>query len=177
MERIKWIKQLFLALLAVLIIGCDNEKQETTTEIYREYSRVNNGVFFSVPPSIATVLLEENHKGTQELKDVLEDVNTLSFLIISNSTSIKENSHFFSINNKLQDISFVDLALVNNGNEIVKLMVRHENDEVREMVVLVSNYDAFFCINFKGVMEISKIANLAQPENLAAISNLEKLNR
>ena len=177
MERIKWIKQVFLALVAMLILGCDNEKQETSTEIYRKYSRENNGVFFSVPPSIATVLLEEEHKGTQELKKVLEDVNTLSFLIISNGSSIKENSHFFTINTKLQNINFVDLALVNNGNEMVKLMVHHEDDVVSEMVVLVSNFDAFFCISLKGVMEISKITNLAQPENLAALSYLEKFNR
>lgn len=159
------------------IFSCAKEKKETSIDIYRNYSLQNNGVFFSVPPGIASILLDEDQEGTEELKQVLTNVNSLSFLIISNNSKIKENLHFADIDTKLHSINFVDLAMVNNGKEIVKIMVQTEENKVNEMVVLVSNYNAFFCISFKGPLDISKIASLAQPENLAAISNLDKFNR
>ncbi|MDD2197967.1 MAG: DUF4252 domain-containing protein [Bacteroidales bacterium] len=168
---------LFSLLISLAVFSCASEEKETSISIYRDFSQKNNGVFFSVPPGIASILLDDEQKGTEELRQMLSNVNSLSFLIINNSSDSKESLLFADIDTKLHNINFVDLAMVNNGKEIVKIMVQQDGDKVNEMVVLVSNYNAFFCVSFKGTLDIAKIANLAQPENLAAISNLDKFNR
>lgn len=168
---------LFSLLVSLVVHSCTTEEKETSIDIYRDFSQQNNGVFFSVPPGIASLLLDDQQKGTEELKKLLSNVNSLSFLIINNNSGIKESLHFADIDTKLREIDFVDLAMVNNGKEIVKIMVQKDDYKVSEMVVLVSNYHTFFCVSFKGPLDIAKIANLAQPENIAAISNLDKFNR
>jgi hypothetical protein len=171
----------FPVLLSLMFfLSCNDKrpKNDSSFDIYKSYKERGIGTLFAVPPGLASIFLDSDQAGNVELKDLLSDINHLSFLIIPNNTEIKENIYFTEVSDLLDEIDFVDLAMVNNGNEIVKVKILHgDNDQIIEMVVLVSNYDNFFSISFKGDIQISKIANLTKPENMVAVSNLNRFQK
>jgi hypothetical protein len=180
MIRIRNITVSLVLLLALCNFGCNNKKVklESSIDIFKSYKEKGVATVFSVPPSLATIFLDTDQPGNAELKEILNDVIHLSFLIIPNNCDIKENIYFTEFNELLNEINFVDLAMINNGSEIVKVkMLRGGNEQIIEMVVLVSNYDNFFSISFKGDIQMNSIANLTKPENMVAVSNLNRFKK
>lgn len=163
-------------LIALLSWGCvkNVEKTETSRDIYQRYRDKGVGTYFSVPPGLASVFLDEDQAGNTELKDLLADIKQLSFLIIPNSCDVKENIYYSEIDSKLNTINFEDLAMINSGSEIVKVKISHNDNKIDEMVILVSNYETLFCISFRGEISQKKIANLTRPENMVAVTNLNR---
>jgi hypothetical protein len=157
--------------------GCinDEKKAETSLELFRRFSVETGGVFFSVPPKIAAIFLDDQIKGNAELKVLLSEVDNLSFLIIRNKCSVKESKVYEELNKALKEINFQDLAMVNSGNELIFIKIFEEGNEIKEIAVLVSNYESFYCISFRGTISPQKVAELTKPENMEAIVNLNRL--
>jgi hypothetical protein len=169
---------IFISLVFNLSCKEKQHKLESSFDIYKNYRERGIGTLFTVPPGLASIFLDSDQAGNVELKDLLSDINHLSFLIIPNKYEIKENIYFTEISDLLDEINFVDLAMVNNGNEIVKVKILHgDKEQIVEMVILVANYDNFFSVSFKGDIQIDKIANLTKPENMVAVSNLNRFQK
>ena len=167
----------FFIFLVLISWGCSEsaEKAETTRDVFQSYRDKGVGTYFSVPPGLASVFLDEDQAGNAELKDLLSDIKQLSFLIIPNSSEIKENIYYSELDTRLNAINFVDFAMINSGSEIVKVKISHNsNDQIDEMIILVSNYETLFCISFSGEIDHNKIANLTRPENMVAVTNLNR---
>jgi hypothetical protein len=173
------LKNLFFILLVTTFVffGCNKKplKDKTSKDIYLSYHDKGVGSVFSVPPGLASVFLDEEQPGNLELKDLLSDINNLTFLIIPNNSDVKESTYYSEIDGRLDDINFQNLAVVNTGNEIVKVKVLNQDTEdISEMIILVSNYETLFCISFRGNINIQKITNLTKPENMVAVTNLNR---
>jgi hypothetical protein len=172
---------LLLTLVVSFLFSCRSttEKPETSFDIYQSYQSDGVASFFSIPPGLVSIFLTDDKAGNAELKELLSDTKQLSFLVIQNNSEVKENSHYSELNQRLNAINFKDLAVINSGNEIVIVKVVHddESDKVREMVVIVSNYETLFCVSFKGNVSLNSIANLTKPENMEALSNLKRIKR
>lgn len=166
-----------LTILFLMAACASNEEEiETSRDIYSSYKEKGVASYFSVPPGIASVFIDEDEPGNAELKVLLKDLNHLNFLIIPNKHNVKDNIYLSDINERLNAINFIDLASINNGQEIVTVKIlKSETDTIAdEMVVLVSNYESLFCVSFKGNISLSNIANLTKPENMEAMSNLNR---
>jgi hypothetical protein len=173
-----------LIVFTLLFLGCDNSNSEqrqveTSHDIYKSYSDKSSATIFSMSPGFASLFLNDEISGNEELKDILRDVNQLTFLVVPNNTKTNENAHYIDINTRLENISYSDLALVQSSNQIVnvKISPNNTNDSISEMVVLVSNSESLFCVSFKGSIDLNKITSLTRPENMSAISNLNRLKR
>lgn len=170
--------KIFLLLFVSLnFLSCGREKKRTVNslDIYRSYNVHHKAVYFKVPPGLVSVFLDESKPGNIELKAILSDTKLLSFLIFSrNNNHLKECKYYFEINSRLDSLHFRDLAQINNGKEIVKVKVDKDKKEYKEIVVFVSNYEALYCISFKGSFSSQKVVNLVKPENLVAIKNLDR---
>jgi len=177
---IKTFRTLLIILSFLSIFSCKQEKVKTISsfDIYQSYNTNQKAVFFNVPPGLVTIFLDESQVGNTELKDLLLDTKQLSFLIFSRSNSYaKECKYYLELNNRLDSINFYDLAQINNGKEIVRVKVEKNDTDYKELVVLVSNYDALYCISFKGKITPQKVVNLVKPENLGAVTNLDRFKR
>jgi hypothetical protein len=168
---------LFCIILIVFSSCSNNEKNETSTDIFISYANEKGNSFFSLPPGIVSVFLDEKQVGNTELKSLLEDTNKISFLIINNKNESKESSTLIDIVKRLEAINFQDLVMVNSGNEMVRVKIQREEEKINEMVVLVSNQDAIYCVSFHGKISFDKIIDLNQPQNIAAVSNLNRFKR
>lgn len=168
---------LFYVAVFLTLGGCNRGEDElnTTKDIYQSYKEKGIGGVFSVPPGLASVFLDEDLAGNAELKDILADVDQLTFLIIPNRDEIKESIYYSELDRKLDKIKFQNLAMINSGNEIVKVKVLYDkNDRIKEIVILVSNYETLFSVSFLGNIELEKVANLTKPENLEAVKHLNR---
>ncbi|MFP4556968.1 MAG: DUF4252 domain-containing protein [Bacteroidales bacterium] len=168
---------IFLFLLAAC--NCTEEETETTDDICQSYTDKGVATFFSVPPGMASVFIDEEKTGNSELKALLNETDHLNFLIIPNSYNVKENVHLSDINQRLNAINFIDLASINSGQEIVTVKISKSKSDsiVDEMVVLVADYETLFCVSFKGTISLNNVANLTKPENLDAMSNLNRFKK
>jgi hypothetical protein len=170
--------QFLFCIILIELFSCINyKKHETSTDIYKSYANEKGNAFFTLPPGLVSVFLDENQVGNKELKSLLEDTNKLSFLIINNINESKESLTLKDITKRLEAINFQDLVMVNSGNEIVRVKIQREDQAINEMVVLVSNKDAIYCVSFNGKISIDKIVDLNQPQNFVAVSNLNKFKR
>jgi hypothetical protein len=171
-------RYLGFVMVALAFISCnqpETKKAETTFDIYKCYKDKGVAKIFAVPPGIASIFLDDKRIGNAELKDLLKDIKHLSFLIIPNTCETENNNYFADINLRFDNIMFKDLATINNGNEIVNVKIlRGDESNVDEMIVIVSNSEALFCISFMGDINPTKISNLTKPKNLDALANLNR---
>ncbi len=171
----------FVFLVFLTLIGCSPEperNEKSTKDIYQSYRTEGIGEAFSIPPGLVSIFLDESKPGNAELKYLLEDIKHLNFLVVPNSTSVKDNEYFKDISTRLNSIDFQDLASINNGNEQIAVKILPSDSvNIQEMVVLVSNTQTLFCVSFQGDISLQKVANLTKPENIEVISNLKRLSR
>jgi hypothetical protein len=167
------IRYIGFSLVIFSLIACKKEKARTRTssDIYYSYCTNHRANYFNVPPGIVSIFLDESQKGNSELKDLLSDVSELSFLIISDN---KGSRYLSELNSKLDSINFYDLAQINNGKEVIRVKVDKNRKHFSELVVFVSNNDALYCISFKGRINPKKVVNLVKPENVVAVTNLNR---
>ncbi len=173
-------KQFCVAFIIVMFLSaCQEikEKEETSEDIYRSFELDKGASLFSVPPGMVSIFLDDSQVGNQELKAVLKDTKLLTFLILRNKSNVKESEAFSELSERLGSINFNDLAMLNNGNEIVRVKIQREEKHVSEMVVIVSKYEVLYCVSFKGNLGLENVLNLNQPENFAAISNLNRFRQ
>jgi len=127
---------------------------------------------------MVSLFLDESKKGNKELIDLLGDVDHLSFLIVNKTRNTDNNClSYRELNEKLDSINFYDLAQIKNGKEIINVKVDKNRKLFNELVILVSNQDALYCISFKGKISSKKVVNLVKPENIAAITNLDRFKQ
>lgn len=177
---LKNLRLISILLISISILACKNEKEKkvTSTDIYKSYSINHHATYFNVPPGMVSVFLDESKKGNPELKDLLKDVDKLSFLIFTRSNSIeKECKYYYELNSRLDSLKFYDLAQINSGKEIVRVKVEKGSKRFKELVVLISNYDALYCISFQGNIPPRKVVKLVKPENLVAVTNLDRFKK
>lgn len=174
------IGYLILVFIAVGAVSCKNEKAKkvTSDDIYRSYCVSKNASYFNVPPGIVSIFLDESKKGNKELKDLLVDVKDLSFLIVNrNSGESRECKIYRELNKRLDSLDFSDVAQINNSKGIIRVKVDKQAKHFNELVVLVSNSDALYCISFKGKIHSKKVLNLVKPENVGAVANLDRFKQ
>lgn len=175
-------KVIVALLFSLCFLSCKNEKLKTTTvtssDIYSSFSLNHKASYFNVPPGMVSVFLDESKKGNKELKELLDDVKELSFLIINKQCSeSKECPNYCDLNYRLDSIGFFDIAQINNSKEIIRVKVDSKRKRLNELVVIVSNNDALYCISFKGKIPSKKVINLVKPENVGAVTNLDRFKQ
>lgn len=161
-------------------IYCKPEKARvvTSSDIYTNFSNKHKASYFNVPPGMVSLFLDESKKGNKELKDILNDTKQLSFLIINkHNNENNECPYYRELNQKLDSISYYDVAKINNGKEIILVKVDKERRHFNELVVIVSNHEALYCISFKGKIPSKKVINLVKPENVGAVTNLDRFKQ
>ncbi|HOP03216.1 MAG TPA: DUF4252 domain-containing protein [Tenuifilaceae bacterium] len=166
----------FLFLQVFVQCSPEQEIEKSSFDIYKKYSKIDGAEVFSLPPQLVSVFLDDETTGNPEIKDLLQDVKFLTLLMIPNKGKTKESIQFASISHELKELNYVDLTMVNNGNEIVKVKILRDSSSIEELVVLISNYETLFCVSFIGEIQMNKIVNLTKPENMIAISNLNRLS-
>jgi len=174
MQRIGY---LLLTFAVAGVISCKNEKvkQVTSADICKSYCTNSKASYFNVPPGIVSLFLDESKQGNKELKDLLIDVKELSFLIINKNIDEERNCKIYrELNERLDSINFYDVAQINNSREIIRVKVDKQAKHFKELVVLVSKNDALYCISFKGKIHSKKVINLVKPENVVAVTNLDR---
>ena len=108
------------------------------------------------------------------LENIQELVNSILYLEKENDETLYLSDYLQEISSKLDSISFYDIAQYNNSKEIIRVKVDKERRHFNEIIVLVSNRDALYCISFKGKIPSKKVINLVKPENVGAITNLDR---
>lgn len=174
------VRTIGFILVALALAACGEKEPmyKSSNELYHSISKRTNSAYFSVPPGLVSVFLDETQKGNPEIIDILSDVKHLSFLIVNNDSSmVKEQDAYYEISTRLDSICFKDLAQINSGKELVKIKVSQDDTLFNELVVLVANYDAVYCISFRGKIAPYKVIKLANPDNMAALSNLDRFKR
>lgn len=167
-------------LISLTLFSCNKEKAKiiTSSEIFSSYCISHKATLFNVPPGMVSLFLDESKNGNLELKDLLVDVTDLSFLIINKELKDSmETLVYRELNQKLDSINFYDVAQIKTGREIIRVKVDRERRYFNELVVLVLNGNALYCISFKGEIPSKKVINLVKPENVVAITNLDRFKQ
>lgn len=175
------IKPNLLLIFSVLILlSCNNSKEHkvTSKEILYSYHSNKKASYFSLPPGIVSVFLDDSKKGNPELKSLLGDINSLTFLIFNKDSIINKDCKYYKeISMRLDSINFFDLAQLNNGKELIKVKFEGDSNNFNELFFLISNYKSLYCISLQGNIDPNKVAQLIKPENISAVSNLDRFDR
>lgn len=169
------IKPLILILFSLWAISCSKDSEVNTKTISKEFSRKHNGVFFSLPPSVVSMLLDNRKMGTQEIEKLLNQVDHLSFLVIATNSKEESESNAAELIKKYKKADLVEISKVNMNGETIHILVYPLENNIKDMSVLLLTPTNFYSINFQGNIDIERITSLARLENINVLTNLDKL--
>ena len=175
----------FLRFLVLLIFSgaisyCSRPQgssNESSTDTYRSFQAEQSAQFFSIPPRMASLFIDDTQVGAQQLKAILSKLNQLSFLIVPNGPMDDRNEHYNELIARLQAIDFISLTTLNSESEQISVLTFQPFEEVEEVVVLFSDPHNLYCVSFTGNINLAEISEFAQPRNIGVLSSLNELIR
>lgn len=169
------IKPLILIILSLWVISCSKDSEINSKTISKEFSGKHNGVFFSLPPSMVSMFLDDRQTGNQEVKMLLNQVDHLSFLVMTTNSKEQSESNAAALIKQFEKANLVEISKVQMNGETIHVLVYPLEDNIKDMSVLLVTPANFYSINFQGNIDIDKITNLARLENIAVLTNLNKI--
>lgn len=170
----------FLVLSILLFFSCtnteDKDKQATTEDIFLDFKDVEGIAFFTIPPSLVSLFINNGNAGDKELQDLLKDMKKISVLRYKGEGQTKLSMAIFDeLDVKFFDNSYHDLAIIKQSNKKIKLKAFEGEGDFKELIVILSDGEYLICVSFVGKIGYQKVANLSDPEKIGVLKNLERL--
>ncbi|MCT4637392.1 MAG: DUF4252 domain-containing protein [Bacteroidales bacterium] len=180
MKLYKYSIKITALLLIVMLLSCASEKEKakniSTQEIFLDYKDYSGVAFFTIPPSLVSLFINNGNVGDKELHDLLKDMKKITVLRYESSGD-HDNSYliFNKLDKQFLDNSFEDLAIIKQYQKNIKLKAFEGEGDFSELIVLVSDKEYLLCVSFVGSIGFEKVAKLSDPEKIGVLKNLERL--
>ena len=142
-------KKILFALLALFLISCAVQRQKSVDRLFSDFSKEKGVTRVGIGKFAMTVTgLFTDAKG-------VKGVEVLSFGECKNSVVERLNKAIASLN----DESYETLASVNEETKHTKILMKSDDEFVRELVILTTGNDPAM-IRIKGNIKFSDIENI-----------------
>lgn len=163
---------LFLFVLSIAsVVTAQNDAIEKYFSKYIDDERFT--VVYISPKMFSMVAKMDIEDMDPEVKDIISDLEGLRIL----TTEFNTNSLYNEAMKTIDMNEYELLMKVRDGEENVHFLVKEgENDEIRELLLLVGGNDQFVLLSFVGNIDLSKISKLANSMDIDGFEHLEKID-
>jgi len=150
------MKQYLILLLICSVSLPAFSQSQSIRNFYRKYKRTENTVNFNAPGWLIRLgaSIAMNHVDDPEEREALrlaKKVRKGRILIMEDRNHI-DPADLDEFINDVRDENFEDLIRVRDGNETVQILIREDNDVIRNLLILVYEEDSFIMLALKTKM-------------------------
>jgi hypothetical protein len=157
--------QFILSLILVLICfsSCRDDRGKAAEDVFEKYEGQAGVYIFKIPPGLIGIFIdgEEN----PELKKSLRKMEMIKVMIFDQSKRRKydKNEIFTEFNAKLRESNFEDLLLASEGEQVIRIKYRENEEEIiQEMMILIMEEETFFGLSMVGEMNLDQLTQVAK---------------
>lgn len=114
--------------------------------------------------------MEEETDSYSKLADIISELDNIS--IISSTDSMLIDEYYRSGSSLLEKNKDYQSFYTEEGNELIKVAVRKENELIKELVILFKSLSSFNLVSLTGNISLEVLADYSSPCNL---DNLKEL--
>ena len=161
----------FLILLFICTISLPAFSQsQSIRDFYRKYKRTENTVNFNAPGWMIRLgaSIAMNHvddPGEKEALRLAKKVRKGRILVMEDKNHIHPTDLNKFISN-VHDENFEDLIHVHDEGEKIQILIREDNDWIRDILILVYEEDSFIMLALKTKMHIEDINEVLRGQEL-----------
>jgi len=152
---------LFLFVI-ILITGCQIHNEKAAEEVFDKYEGQEGVYTFRIPPGLIGIFLDEEED--REIKEALREMDFIKVMILDEkkTKSSSKDQILQEFDKKLAESNFEDILLVNDGQQTIKIKIREEEGYIREMMILITDEDAFLGLSLVGKISLDQLSSVAR---------------
>ena len=152
-----------LILLSLFFISCNDDRGKAAEDVFEKYEG-HAGVFiFKIPPGLSGIFVDTDENP--ELKQSLRKMEMIKVMIFDQSKRGKfdKNEIFTEFNQKLRESNFEDLLLASEGEQVIRIKYRENEEEIiQEMMILIMEEETFFGLSMVGEIHLDQLSEVAK---------------
>jgi len=154
---------LVIAILSFFTHSCRNDRGKAAEDVFDKYEGQAGVYIFKIPPGLIGIFV--NSEENPELKQSLRKMEMIKVMIFDQSKRGKydKNEIFTDFNQKLRESNFEDLLLASEGEQVIRIKYRENEEEIiQEMMILIMEEDTFFGLSMVGEINLDQLTDVAQ---------------
>lgn len=116
--------------------------------------------------------VEVEDSGDQSIVELAKGLKELIVL----TTEENGAALFEEASQKINTAAYKQIMSVRDKEENVRIFIREEGKIINELLVLVGSPQEFVLVNLVGVIDLKKIAQLAQKADVKGLEHIQKIN-
>ena len=151
-----------LLVCLVICLQCLNSQTRITNSFYDKYKRYEGVMNFSFPgwifdlgASIAKPFAEDDEDKIA--LDMIKKIDKVNLLVMENANVVPKSDYNKFIRDLKKFDRFENLISVKDKNNNVNIMIREQNDRIKNVVIAVSERDNFILISLKTDLRLEQL--------------------
>ncbi len=156
---------LFLLLLAMT--GCRPEGSGVQKEVFDQWEGKKGVYAFSLPPGLFALIIGHEEPA---FRDMVQGLDKIRVILIDRGAGRDPEKDFLT---GLTELGYEDLLQINNGEDRVRVKVYEPEDQIREVMVLVSSEDTFMGLSLVGNISEDNLRELVKQIRMEDFVNMK----
>jgi len=150
-----------LVVLFIFLTSCTGRKHHGE-EVIRSYESQAGVITFKIPPGLIGLFLSGDK--SQDAKDAFSEMESIKLILVDMSKVEAENIPDFTsdFEYKLSLTGFESFFIFNEEGSKVHILTLDEEEQIQELMVLVSGEDEFLGISLTGQINPDRFVDIAR---------------
>ncbi len=176
------MKKLVISLVVIMILmPCAIIAQTAIDHLYDKYAGEKGFTSININPEMFKMLssmdMNDSSEKAQEAQNVMEQLTGLKMLVYEPEEG-ETNAEFLNEIKTLTKVKgFEEMMSVNEGDEVVKFLVKKGKDgKMSEMLMIVLEDDEAVVMSMSGNLDMKTISEISKSMNIDGLDKLEKID-
>lgn len=150
----------FMLVLLIFLISC-TRREHLGEEVIRGYESQVGVITFKIPPGLIGLFLSGDK--SQDTKDAFSSMESIKLILVDMAKVEAENIPDFTsdFENKLLHSGFESFFIFNEEGSKVHILTLDEEEQIRELMILVSGEGEFLGISLTGQINPDSFVDIA----------------
>lgn len=152
---------IFFTLL--LFFSCRDDRGKVAEDVFEQYAGKAGVYIFRIPPGLIGIFIDG--EKNPDLKQTLSRMKMIKVMVFDQNKGGEEDKQEIlqTFNEKLEENQFSDLLLATEGEQVVRVKYRDDEEGIiQEMMILVTEEDAFLGLSMVGEINLDQLTRVAR---------------
>jgi hypothetical protein len=145
-------------------------------EMFNKYSEKDGFTVVTISSKMFSMFanLDSENKDADNILHRLKSIRILSV----EDTLLNKNLNFYTELGKKLDLSvYEELMVVKEGHDITKFLIRHNGNQISELLVITGGPGGNSLISIKGDLNLKNISDISKSMDMKELKSLEKMDK
>ena len=164
---------LFTALCLTIIIQAQSNPID---EMFNKYSEKDGFTVVTISSRMFSMFANKDPEN-KDADDLIRKLKSIRILSVEDSL-LNKNLNFYTELSKKLDLSvYEELMVVKEGRDITKFLIRHNGNQIAELLVIVGGPSGNSLISIKGDLSLKNISDISKSMDMQELKSLDKIDK